>query len=115
LGVCAVLVGGALAGPAAAAEEDGGPRSERAKGAPGYFCKQQGAQPGSDAWRDCIRLAAKARAQAGEEEDEAQDAGEARARSATGAYCLANGASPGSEAFGQCARTARKAARTARA
>lgn len=113
LGVCAALVGGAVAGPATADDHDDGPRNARANGAPGYFCKQQGAQPGTDAWRDCVRRAAKARAQAGE--DDTEDAGEGLSRSATGAYCQANGASPGSDAFRQCTTTARKAARAARA
>jgi hypothetical protein len=101
----------APAGSVALAQEDTEPRSERAKGAPGYFCKQQGAQPGTAGWERCVTLAARARSQA--RQDESDDDGASRSRSATGRFCQDNGAVPGSEAFRRCAATARTAARAA--
>lgn len=106
--VAATVALGAV--PALAAEE----RNARAEGAPGYFCKKSGAEPGSREFRECVRLAAKARGQARNGD---QDGGNpnARSRSAPGRFCQANGADPGSEAFRDCVRTAAKARRAARA
>jgi hypothetical protein len=107
----AVLAATAALGavPALAAEE----RNARAEGAPGYFCKKSGAEPGTTEFRECVRLAAKARGQAKNGDQEGGDPSE-RSRTAPGRFCQANGADPGSEAFRLCVRTAAKARRTAR-
>lgn len=111
-GLAATVVLGAV--PALAAEEGDQSRNARAQGAPGFFCKQSGAQPGSPEFRACVRLAAKARSQAENGEEEGGNPN-ARAAGAPGRFCQANGADPGSEAFRACVRTAAKARRAARA
>ena len=95
--------------PALAVEDE---RNPRAAGAPGYFCKKSGAEPGTLEFRECVRLAAKARGQARGGDQEGGDPSE-RSRSAPGRFCQANGADPGSEAFRLCVRTAAKARRAA--
>lgn len=92
--LAAALMVGAFAAPSALAQGEGEDRrSERAKGAPGLVCKAQGAQPGSAAWGECIALAAKARARAGDGAAEADPSargeagrriGQQRARAARG-------------------------------
>lgn len=98
--------------PALAAEHE---RNARAQGAPGHFCKQANPalEPGSPQFRECVRLAAKARGQARNGDDEGGNPN-VRSRSAPGRFCQANGADPGSEAFRNCVRTAAKASRAAR-
>lgn len=96
--------------PALAVEDE---RNARAEGAPGYFCKKSGAEPKQPAFRECVRLAAKARRQARHGDQEGGDPSK-RSRSAPGRYCQANGADPGSEAFRDCVQTAAKARRAAR-
>lgn len=103
----------ALAVPAAAQEQGDQNRSERAHGAPGYFCKQSGAEPRSQEFRDCVQLAAKARRQA-QNGDQSGNAN-VRASGAPGRFCQANGAEPRSEAFRECVQTAAKARRAASA
>jgi hypothetical protein len=98
--------------PALAVESGDQDRDARAQGAPGFFCKQAGAKPGSPEFRTCVRLAAKARGQAENGEDEGGNPN-ARAAGAPGRFCKANGAEPGSEAFRTCVRTAAKARRVA--
>ena len=97
--------------PALAADS----RNARAEGAPGYFCKQANPalKPGSPEFRECVRLAAKARGQARNGDQEGGKPN-VRSRTAPGRFCQANGADPGSEAFRDCVRTAAKARRAAR-
>ncbi len=100
--------------PALAVEND---RNARAQGAPGYFCKQAepALEPGSPQFRECVRLAAKARGQAKNGDQEGGNPN-VRSRTAPGRFCQAdpNGADPGSEAFRECVREAAKARRAAR-
>lgn len=42
-------------------DQSGGNPNIRATGAPGRFCQSNGSQPKSEAFRDCVRVAAKAR------------------------------------------------------
>lgn len=97
--------------PALAVEDE---RNARAEGAPGYLCKQrpeaESKQPG---YRNCVRLAAKARRQARNGDHEGGNPNE-RARTVPGRYCQAHKAHPGSQAFSDCVRTAAKARRAAR-
>ena len=102
----------ALGAVPALAQEDGS-RNARAQGAPGFFCKQAGAQPGSPQFKACVQLAAKARGQAQNGDGDGGDPN-ARSKTAPGRFCQANGAAPGSEAFRSCVRTAAKARRSAR-
>lgn len=102
--------------PALAAEE----RNPRAAGAPGYFCKQAkpALEPGSPQFKECVRLAAKARGQA-KNGDQTGGNPNVRSRTAPGRFCQADppngaGADPGSQAFRDCVRTAAKARRAAR-
>lgn len=105
----------ALAVPAVAQAGDDN-RNQRAEQAPGYFCKQQGAEPRTQEFRDCVRLAAKARRQA-ENGDQSGGNPNAHRRGALGRFCQSgeDGADPRSEAFRDCVRTAAKARRAARA
>ena len=110
--IAAVAAAAALgAVPALAAEDNS--RNVRAQGAPGYFCKQSGAKPGTTEFRDCVRLAAKARGHA-KNGDQTGEKPNVRSRTAPGRFCQANGADPGSEAFRLCVREAAKARRAAR-
>lgn len=94
----------ALGAVPALAQEDGS-RNARAQGAPGFFCKQAGAQPGSPPFKACVQLAAKARGQAQNGDGDGGDPN-ARSKTAPGRFCQANGAALGSEAFRSCVRTA---------
>ncbi|MBA3422809.1 MAG: hypothetical protein H0U12_13140 [Thermoleophilaceae bacterium] len=115
MSIAALAATAAVGAVPAFAVEDG--RNARAQGAPGYFCKQSKPElkPGSPEFRECVRLAAKARGQA---KNGDQDGGNpnVRSRTAPGRFCQANpdGADPGSEAFRNCVRTAAKARRAAR-
>ena len=113
MSIAALAATAALGAVPALAVEDG--RNARAQGAPGYFCKQAepALEPGSPQFRECVRLAAKARGQARNGDQDGGDPNE-RSRTAPGRYCQANGADPGSQAFRDCVRTAAKARRAAR-
>lgn len=112
MSIAALAATAVLGAAPALAAEDG--RNARAQGAPGFFCKQSGAEPGSPQFKACVQLAAKARGQARNGDQAGGDPSE-RSRTAPGRFCQANGADPGSEAFRQCVRTAAKARRAARA
>ncbi len=111
MSIAALAATAALGAVPAFAVDDG--RNARAQGAPGYFCKQAGAERGTTEFRTCVRLAAKARGQARNSDHEGGNPN-VRSRTAPGRFCQANGADPGSQAFRYCVRTAAKARRAAR-
>ena len=76
--------------------------------APGNFCQRMGNRPGTPAFRNCVRTAAKARSQARNGD---KRGGNRRfpAESNAGRFCKANGAFPPSKAFKNCVKTANKA------
>lgn len=112
MSIAALAATAALGAVPALAVEDNS-RNARAQGAPGYLCKPGGVKPPQPQFRECVRLAAKARGQARNGD---QDGGNpnVRSRTAPGRFCQANGADPGSQPFRDCVRTAAKARRTAR-
>lgn len=111
MSIAALAATAALGAVPALAVEDS--RNARAQGAPGYFCKQSEAKPGTTEFKECVRLAAKARGQARNGDHEGGDPN-VRSRTAPGRFCQANRADPRSEAFRDCVRTAAKARRAAR-